>query len=137
MPRALNMALRTSNGGISDQGGGLQGRLPNDQRRGPAGLVNGDVKGQTTNGGVDIDLDGTFWSGEGLDVETTNGGVKVVVPEHYSARFEASTSNGGMNIDYPGVTMTRRSRDVNTQLGSGGAPIKVRTTNGGVRLTRK
>ena len=99
--------------------------------------VNGDVKGRTTNGGVDIDLDGTFWSGEGLDVETTNGGVKVTVPENYSARFEASTSNGGVNVDYPGVTQNRRNRDISTQLGSGGAPIRVRTTNGGVRLTRK
>jgi Putative adhesin len=137
VPRALNMALRTSNGGISikDVDSKVDFRTTNGGVR--LVSVNGDVKGQTTNGGVDIDLDGTFWSGEGLDVETTNGGVKVVVPEHYSARFEASTSNGGMNIDYPGVTTTRRSRDVNTQLGSGGAPIKVRTTNGGVRLTRK
>ncbi len=68
--------------------------------------VNGDVKGQTTNGGVDIDLDGSFWSGEGLDVETTNGGVKLSVPENYSARLEASTNNGGINID--GVNQSRR-----------------------------
>jgi hypothetical protein len=45
-----------------------------------------------------------------------------------------------VNVDYPGVTQNRRNRDnrdINTQLGSGGAPIRVRTTNGGVRLTRK
>ena len=97
--------------------------------------VNGDVRGQTTNGGVDIELDGAFWSGEGLDVETTNGGVKLIVPENYSARLEASTDNGGINVD--GVNQSRRSRDITTQLGSGGAPIRLRTTNGGVRLTRK
>ena len=48
---------------------------------------------------------------------------------------KASTDNGGINID--GVNQNRRSRDITTQLGSGGAPIRVRTTNGGVRLTRK
>jgi hypothetical protein len=137
VPRALNLALRSSNGGISVRD--VDSKVEFETTNGGVKLigVNGDVKGRTTNGGVDIDLDGTFWSGEGLDVETTNGGVKVVVPENYSARFEASTSNGGVNIDYPGVTMNRRSRDISTQLGSGGAPIRVRTSNGGVRLTRK
>ncbi len=140
VPRALNLALRSSNGGISLRD--MDSKVEFETTNGGVKLmgVNGDVKGRTTNGGVDIDLDGTFWSGEGLDVETTNGGVKVVVPENYSARFEASTSNGGVNVDYPGVTQNRRNRenrDINTQLGSGGAPIRVRTTNGGVRLTRK
>jgi hypothetical protein len=137
VPRALNLALRSSNGGISLRD--VDSKVEFETTNGGVKLtsVNGDVKGRTTNGGVDIDLDGTFWSGEGLDVETTNGGVKVTVPENYSARFEASTSNGGVNVDYPGVTQNRRNRDISTQLGSGGAPIRVRTTNGGVRLTRK
>jgi hypothetical protein len=135
VPRALNMNLRTTNGGISirDVDSKVDFRTTNGGVKLVA--VNGDVKGQTTNGGVDIELDGSFWSGEGLDVETTNGGVKLTVPGHYSARLEASTDNGGINID--GVNQSRRSRDITTQLGSGGAPIRVRTTNGGVRLTRK
>jgi Putative adhesin len=138
VPRALGLALRTTNGGISIRD--IDSKVDFKTTNGGVKLtaVNGDIKGRTTNGGVDIDLDGTFWSGEGLDVETTNGGVKVTVPETYSARFEASTDNGGLNVDFPGVTQQRRrSRDLTTQLGSGGAPIRVRTTNGGVRLTRK
>ena len=138
VPRALNLALRTTNGGIviSEMDSKVEFKTTNGGVK--LSRVNGDIKGDTTNGGVDIDLDGTFWSGEGLDVATTNGGVKIAVPENYSARFEASTNNGGMNIDYPGVTLQgRRSRDISTQLGSGGAPIRVRTSNGGVRLTRK
>ena len=135
VPRALNMNLRTTNGGIAirDIDSKVEFRTTNGGVKLVA--VNGDVKGQTTNGGVDIELDGSFWSGEGLDVETTNGGVKLIVPENYSARLEASTNNGGLNID--GVNQSRRTRDLTTQLGSGGAPIRVRTSNGGVRLTRK
>ena len=137
VPRALNLSLRTSNGGISirDVDANVQFRTTN----GGVKLVamNGDVKGQTTNGGVDIDLDGSSWIGEGLDVETTNGGVKLSVPDNYSARLEASTENGGFNVDVPGVTVGRRARDLNVQIGSGGAPIRVRTSNGGVRVTRK
>ena len=135
VPRALNVSLHTTNGGISVRD--LDSKVDFRTTNGGVKLVslNGDVKGQTTNGGVDIELDGSFWSGEGLDVETTNGGVKIAVPENYSARLEASTNNGGINID--GVNQSRRNRDVTAQLGSGGAPIRVRTTNGGVRLTRK
>jgi hypothetical protein len=99
--------------------------------------MGGDVRGQTTNGGIDVDLDGPSWNGEGLDVETSNGGIKIAIPEHYSARLEASTDNGGLNIDYPGAPRDRRDRDVSVQLGSGGAPIRMRTNNGGVRVTRK
>ena len=77
VPRALNMNLRTTNGGISirDIDSKVEFRTTNGGVKLTA--VNGDVKGRTTNGGVDIDLDGSFWSGEGLDVETTNGGVKL------------------------------------------------------------
>ena len=138
VPRALNLSLRTSNGGISIRD--VDSKVDFRTTNGGVKLIalNGDVKGQTTNGGVEIDLDGAFWSGEGLDVETTNGGVKIAVPENYSARLEASTQNGGLNIDYPGVDHNvRRTHEVSAQLGSGGAPIRVRTSNGGVRLTRK
>ena len=137
VPRTLNMALRTTNGGISIRDIEAQVNFRTTNGGVALSALNGNVKGETTNGGVDIDLDGAFWSGEGLDVATTNGGVKVSIPEQYSAKFEASTNNGGLRIDYPGITQSRRSRDVSTQLGSGGAPIRVRTSNGGIRLTRK
>ena len=137
VPHALNMSLRTSNGGISIRE--MESRLEFKTTNGGVKLssVNGDVKGETTNGGVHIELEGTFWAGEGLDVTTTNGGVNITLPENYSARFEASTDNGGMNVDYPGVSVNRRSRDLSAQLGAGGAPIRVRTTNGGVKVGRR
>ena len=63
--------------------------------------MSGDVHGRTSNGGVDVDLDGATWQGEGLDVETSNGGVRLRMPEQYSARLEAGTVNGGINVDFP------------------------------------
>jgi hypothetical protein len=137
VPRALNLALKTSNGGITVRD--MDSRVEFRTSNGGVKLIglSGDVRGQTTNGGVDVDLDGQAWIGEGLDVETSNGGVKVMIPEHYSARLEVRTDNGGMNIDYPGAVQGRLGRDVSVQLGSGGAPIRVRTTNGGVKVTRK
>ena len=137
VPRALNLSLQTTNGGISirDVESKVEFRTTNGGVK--LASVGGDVRGRTTNGGVDVDLDGPAWNGEGLDVETTNGGVKLAIPDQYSARLEASTSNGGMNIDVPGASHDRRARDVSVQIGSGGAPIRVRTRNGGLRVVRK
>jgi hypothetical protein len=36
-----------------------------------------DVRGRTTNGGVNVQLNGNTWKGVGLNVETTNGGVNL------------------------------------------------------------
>jgi DUF4097 and DUF4098 domain-containing protein YvlB len=137
VPRALNVALKTTNGGITIQD--LDSNIEFDTTNGGVKLarVEGRVRGRTTNGGVDVELDGPSWQGDGLDVQTTNGGVRLVIPENYSAQLEAHTNNGGVSIDAPGVVQDRRQRDAVVQLGSGGAPIRVRTSNGGVQVKRK
>jgi hypothetical protein len=63
--------------------------------------------------------------------------VKIAIPEHYSANLDARTENGGLNVDYPGAVRDRSGRRVSVQLGSGGAPLRVATSNGGVRVTTK
>jgi hypothetical protein len=137
VPRVLDLNLRTTNGGISIRD--VESKVQFATTNGGVKLVSvsGDVRGRTTNGGVDVQLDGAAWNGEGLDVETSNGGVRLTVPETYSAQLEVHTRNGGMNVDVPGAVQDRRARDVSVQLGSGGAPIKLRTTNGGVKVSRK
>jgi DUF4097 and DUF4098 domain-containing protein YvlB len=99
--------------------------------------VSGEVRGRTSNGGVDVDLDGATWMGEGLDVQTSNGGVKLRIPEQYSARLEAGTVNGGISIDFPITLQGRIDREIVTNLGGGGPLIRVRTNNGGVKVTKK
>jgi hypothetical protein len=137
VPTAINLSLQTVNGGISVRG--VESTIEFRTTNGGVKLaaVGGDVRGSTTNGGVDVELEGSAWSGGGLDVETRNGGVRLAIPEQYSARLEASTQNGGLRVDIPGVSRDRRDRTVSADLGSGGAPIRVRTTNGGVRIARK
>ncbi|HEX2190853.1 MAG TPA: DUF4097 family beta strand repeat-containing protein [Longimicrobiaceae bacterium] len=112
------MTLRTSNGGLS-------------LRR-----VGGAVNARTTNGGVNVELEGSRWNGEGLDAESTNGGVSVTIPDGYSAQLEVGAVNGRMDLDLPLPDGYRSGRTVRTQLGSGGAPVRVVTTNGGVRVRR-
>ena len=99
--------------------------------------VAGRVKGRTQNGGVNAKLEGKSWKGTGLDLETTNGGVNLTLPENYAARLETATVNGGFKSDLE-ITVKlkefRRGVNINTDLNGGGAPIRVVTTNGGVRI---
>jgi DUF4097 and DUF4098 domain-containing protein YvlB len=97
----------------------------------------GHVKGVTRNGGLSIDLAGNRWDGEGMDVRTTNGGVKLTVPESYSAHLETGTVNGGMKIDIPITVQGEIKRELSVNLGGGGATIRAFTTNGGVTIRGK
>jgi hypothetical protein len=137
VPTISMLSLRSTNGGISirDVDGTVEFKTVN----GGVKLANmaGDVKGRTSNGGVDVDLEGPGWRGEGLDVETSNGGVHLRIPEQYSAHLETGTVNGGLNIDFPVTVQGRVDRQLSANLGSGGAPSRVRTHNGGVKISKK
>ena len=138
VPRQNDLDLSATNGGITIVG--VSGNLRFDTTNGGVKLqdVGGRVNGETRNGGLDVRLNGTRWEGEGLDVETSNGGVTLSIPDGYNAELETRTVNGGLNIDFPitvqGELTSRRG--ISTTLGSGGPPVRVRTTNGGVRIRR-
>ncbi len=139
VPERTSLSLRLTNGGISIAN--VDGQIGFTTVNGGVKLssVSGDVKGRTSNGGVTIDLDGTAWQGEGLDVETQNGGVRLTMPDNYSAHLQTGTVNGGMHLEIPALDQqqARREHNVDTQLGAGGPLIRVRTTNGGIRVTKK
>jgi DUF4097 and DUF4098 domain-containing protein YvlB len=101
--------------------------------------VGGRVNGETRNGGLNVTLNGSKWDGEGLDVQTSNGGVDLRIPDDYNAELETRTVNGGLRIDFPitvqGELTSRRG--LSTTLGSGGPLIRARTTNGGVTIRRR
>jgi len=135
VPRRSNLSLKTNNGGISISD--VSGRLDFSALNGGVSLkrIGGNVRGGTTNGGVAVELTGARWDGEALDVSTTNGGVSMSIPENYSAHLETSTVNGRLSIDFPGAQGSN-SRELALNLGGGGATIRARTTNGGVRIHR-
>ena len=135
VPRNSDIDAKAHNGGIHIAD--LRGKIHFETVNGGVTLrgLAGDVQGRTANGGLNIDLAGDHWDGPGINVETTNGGVRLAIPENYSAHLETSTVNGGLNVDFP-VTMQGRFSDhaLSFNLGSGGATIRVVTTNGGVKI---
>ena len=137
VPKHTNLSLRARNGGIEVED--VDSRMDMNTQNGGLRLrdVAGDVHGETTNGGVTAELSGDKWSGAGLDVRTTNGGVHLYIPDNYSARLETGTVNGGMDIGFPITVQGSLGRRLSTQLGSGGPTIRATTTNGGVSIRRK
>ncbi len=138
-PRQMDLSLETNNGGITVTD--VRGELVLETANGGISLdgVAGNVRGRTTNGGVDATLTGDTWDGEGLELKTTNGGVRLRVPDDYSARLETSTVNGGVDIDFPVTVqgLVNNRREIRGTIGSGGPPLRVATTNGGVQIRRR
>ena len=139
VPRRTDLDLNASNGGITING--VSGNLRFDTTNGGVRLADlgGRVNGRTTNGGLVVNLSGDRWDGEGIDVETSNGGVTLAIPQNYNAELEARTVNGGMNIDFPITIQGELSsrRGITTTLGSGGPTVRVRTNNGGLKIGRR
>lgn len=136
VPRKIDLTLRAMNGGIEIAD--VDGRISFDTTNGGASLerLAGNVRGRTMNGGLDIVLAGQEWRGEGLDVETTNGGVEMAIPSGYNARIESGTVNGGVDIDFPVEVSGKITRNLAVKLGRGGATVRATTTNGGVSIRR-
>ncbi len=142
VPVQTSLKLTAHNGGISISS--VEGTLNFETKNGGVSLkdISGDVKGMTKNGGVSVKLSGNSWRGNGLEVETKNGGINLLLPSNYSANVETGTVNGGFKSDFTELKVPEkdengrwyRPKKVNASINGGGAKIRVVTTNGGVNI---
>jgi hypothetical protein len=139
VPRRTDLELVANNGGITITD--VSGNIRFETTNGGVRLTDlaGDVRGETSNGGLTVALAGDRWDGTGIDVQTSNGGVTLMIPDNYNADLTTRTANGGFQSEVPLTLQGELSprRGISTTLGSGGPPVNVRTTNGGVRLSRR
>jgi len=139
VPRDADFDLEADNGGLHLEG--VSGHAKLSTVNGGIHLdgVGGKIEGSTSNGGLHVNLSGSEWQGEGLDVRTTNGGVHLEIPDGYNARLETSTVNGGVHSDLPvsgGRGRHRSGGRIETDLGRGGATLRLTTTNGGLHVSK-
>lgn len=136
-PTKTPLSLKSTNGGITIDA--IDSRVDLKTTNGGLRLTRmaGEIEGHTTNGGIDVELEGNGWQGGGLDLQTTNGGVHLAVPGQYNAHLDAGTTNGRVRIDFPVTVQGTIGKSFSTDLGSGGATLRVRTSNGGVKITKK
>jgi DUF4097 and DUF4098 domain-containing protein YvlB len=139
VPERADLELRAVNGPLALRN--VSGRIRATTVNGPLALDNvaGDVHVRADNGPLSVRLAGSRWQGAGLDAETRNGPVSITVPDGYSAQLETGTVNGPFTTRIPLTVQgdLRRGGHVRTTLGSGGAPVRVMTTNGPVTINRQ
>ncbi len=137
VPNASSVDLKAQNGSIRVEN--VNGQIRFHTQNGSVHLseVAGDVEGSTTNGSLTIDLSGTRWTGNGLRAETTNGSVRLNLPENFSAHVQTSTVNGRVQVDFPVTISGEVGKNMSFQLGSGGPLIQAKTVNGSVHIGRK
>lgn len=136
VPAHSDIEATTHNGGIRIQD--VSGKISFQALNGGVTLarIGGEVAGKTTNGALTVELGGVRWEGKGLDVATSNGGVKLTVPSNYSAHLETSTVNGAVRVDFPITVTGKIGKQLSFDTGSGGATIRAVTINGGVTIAR-
>jgi hypothetical protein len=143
VPNSTDVNLKTINGGVVINS--VEGNIQFEARNGGVVLKNlaGSVQGKTSNGGIVVALAGSTWRGSGMDVQTTNGGVKVSMADNYAARIVTGTVNGGFKSEVAGITVTSsdekrggwaRNQRVDATINGGGPTVSITTVNGGVKI---
>jgi hypothetical protein len=110
--------------------------------------LSGYFSGTTDAGNIDADMTGKRWDGYGFTAVTQRGQVSVHLPEEYSAALQVETRDGALSIVYPeqlvdgeSVPLTavtnKNARSLSATVGAGGAPVKLLTMKGDVRVEGK
>lgn len=93
----------------------------------------GSVDASTSNGLIRASLGRV--GEEGIQLATSNGRIVLELPEQVDAEVDIRVDNGVIRNDRSLCKAIReRSGQVRGRLGSGGAPIKLRTSNGSISL---
>ncbi len=101
----------------------------------------------TKRGDIYVEMSGRRWRGLEFAAVTEMGTIDLLLPTEYDARIQIETRNGKMDVDYPPrlvdgeevpleVAVGEKGQSLDSDLGDGGAPIKLITYSGDVRFSR-
>ena len=94
----------------------------------------GNVHAHTTNGNIHLEL-AQFAGASGASAETTNGSLLIALPANAEANVETRCLNGNFLSEMPvAMQSSLKPREMHGKIGKGGAPITLRTINGGIRI---
>lgn len=136
VPRRASVQVDCLNGQIVLTG--IGGRVRADTTNGgisAKGLASS-VKASVTNGSIDIRMDGV--GQDGVALETTNGGIRLSLPDQVKATLVASVVNGAIRVaDLPFEKVGESSRRrLKGQINGGGPELRLETVNGGISVGR-
>jgi len=133
VPRWANVTLSGTNNSIDATG--VEGRFTVDVTNGrvtAAGLA-GPTSVETTNGAVSLGM--ARLGDDGLRCETTNGSITIMLPPDAGADVDIRVTNGGISHDGLSLDVIDQSRrQLEARVAGGGPPVRLRATNGAIRL---
>jgi DUF4097 and DUF4098 domain-containing protein YvlB len=109
--------------------------------------MSGYFSGSSGRGDIYVEMSGKFWKGLEFAATTQHGSVDLRLPADYSAALQLETRDGSIAVDYPPrivdgetqppeILKRKNSQSLTGAVGEGGAPIKLLTHAGDIRLSR-
>jgi len=140
LPRGLDKATITSTNGTIKISS-VEGNITAESQNGSLHLV--DVKGgakvKTTNGAIDAVFDSVD-DDDPMEFYTVNGSIRLQFNSDLNARLSAETTAGAISVDgFDGVSIEKRlvGQRASGNIGDGGRPLNVKTTNGSISITKQ
>ena len=134
VPMDVVLEVETTNGKIQIEQ--VEGRISARTTNGKIDIdeASGSVNATTTNGPISADL--RQYDGTDMKLQTTNGSISLVAPADLKADLEARTTNGSIKTDFPISVVGKLSRNrLKGAINGGGSLLKMKTTNGSIRLS--
>jgi DUF4097 and DUF4098 domain-containing protein YvlB len=100
----------------------------------------------TQHGDIEVEMSGKRWTGHEFSASTKKGNIRLVLPVDYSAALFLETRDGKMEIEYPEqkvegedtplrMVSKKNAHSLTAAVGGGGAPVKLLTSSGDVKLS--
>ena len=154
-PREVDVNLRTVNGKIKVSGisGAIDATTVNDVIKLEGGT--GPIRARTTNGSIRAEIDmlgndaefSTTSGSVGVEVHrgvapvtvlTTNGSINLTLPADFAGQLDAEARRGRVHSDFPVPVVGKVRNQLKGEIGEGGeAVVKLRSSNGSIRLKRQ
>jgi DUF4097 and DUF4098 domain-containing protein YvlB len=117
---------------LEDVGGTIEARTTDGDLRVDGSLRS--VQARTTDGDLTIHvLPGSAMDNE-WSMESTDGDIRVTLPEDFAADLEIRAHDGDISTQFP-VTVAKTSEGrISGQLNGGGRRLSIRTSDGDIRL---
>jgi hypothetical protein len=129
--------VHTSNGHVRAEGirGAFDATTSNSSIHAVLDKVDGGVRAQSSNGGIDLTLPPDLQSA--VRAHTSNSGITLHLPGEVNARLSAGTSNASISSDFEMRMRGEISKHhIEGSIGNGGPLIDLSTSNGQIRIMR-
>jgi DUF4097 and DUF4098 domain-containing protein YvlB len=134
IPEKADLNIETTNGNVEVKE--VSGRIRMETTNGEvlAKEINGLVRCKTTNGSIKVDFE-KIPIEDDMFFKTTNGSIRLYLPENYGGYVDLKTTNGKVESDFHVKDVNYKKRThLKGQINSGESEITCSTTNGSIYL---